>query len=888
MTAEADRLTGALADRYRIEGEVGHGGMAAVYLAYDLRHERRVAVKVLKPELSAVLGGDRFLQEIRVTAHLQHPHILPLFDSGSADGLLYYVMPYVEGESLRTRLAREKQLPVAEAVGVAKGVASALDYAHRHGVIHRDIKPENILLHDGQPLVADFGIALAVSRAGGTRVTETGLSLGTPHYMSPEQATADRDLTPRSDVYALGAVLYEMLVGDPPHTGSTAQAIIAKVVTERPRPIRPARPSVSPELEAAVLCALEKIPADRFASAAEFASALEPGTTLARSGGRYVTTTLPAPCGGRPWIRAVAAGVVLVAALAGAFAAGRALVPKPAEPPPSRLEILAPGLGGAGATGLQRQIGLTPDGGTVLYTAIMPDGNNRILRRPLDAATATPIPGLEGNANPSVSPDGRWLLATYLGRGVFRSPVEGGQSERLVMTNGNGAFTAWGPDGALWVSPGSAGNGLARVEGRDSLRPHLTERTAELQLHQVLPDGRTAIMLKKRAAAAGPAVLLDLEAGAETPLLDAQVVEVRYTAGHLVYVLADGTMQAVPFDASSRRIAGSAVTIATGVSLTGTGIAQMAVAPNGTVAYIGEQPRTLVLVDRHGAMRPAIADERNFHAPLFSPDGRRLSVDFTSADGRDVWILALDQGTLSRATFDRDGHDATWSPDGRFITYSSARSGALGVYRTRPGSTERAESLLATPNLTYTGVWLPDASALVTVAEIGAAGVQTDLVLLSPGQGELRPLMATPFTEGYPAVSHDGRWLAFVSDQSGQPQVYVRPLAGDQDPVQVSQSGGSEPVWGRDGRQLFYRAVIDGRGELVAATVRTTPQFEVAARQSLFPVDEIAATQPHSNYDISPDGQTFAMVRRSPSTHITVIQNLPALVQRLRGSTAAR
>ncbi len=241
-----NRLQVALADRYRIEGEIGAGGMATVYLAQDLKHDRKVALKLLRPELSAVIGAERFLAEIKLTANLQHPHILPLFDSGEADSYLFYVMPFVEGESLRSRLNREKQLPVADAVRIATEVASALDYAHRHGVVHRDIKPENILLHDGRALVADFGIALAASKAGGNRMTETGMSLGTPHYMSPEQAMGEREITARSDVYALGVVLYEMLTGDPPFTGSTAQAIVARVLTESPRPILPQRHTIPP------------------------------------------------------------------------------------------------------------------------------------------------------------------------------------------------------------------------------------------------------------------------------------------------------------------------------------------------------------------------------------------------------------------------------------------------------------------------------------------------------------------------------------------------------------------------------------------------------------------------------------------------------------------
>ncbi len=274
MTDTSARLTSALADRYRLERELGQGGMATVYLAEDLKHGRKVAIKVLHPELSAVIGGERFLAEIKVTANLQHPHILGLIDSGDADGLLYYVMPYIAGESLRARLGRERQLPVDDALRLSREVASALDYAHRQGVVHRDIKPENILLQDGAALVADFGIALAVHQAGGSRMTQTGMSLGTPAYMSPEQAMGEREIGTRSDVYALGAMTYEMLAGEPPFTGPNSQAIVAKVLTEQAPPLRTKRPTVSAAIEAAILTALQKLPADRWGSAKEFSDAL--------------------------------------------------------------------------------------------------------------------------------------------------------------------------------------------------------------------------------------------------------------------------------------------------------------------------------------------------------------------------------------------------------------------------------------------------------------------------------------------------------------------------------------------------------------------------------------------------------------------------------------
>ncbi len=278
MSDPVTRLNAALSGRYRVERELGEGGMATVYLADDLKHERKVALKVLKPELAAVVGAERFLAEIKTTANLQHPHILPLFDSGEADGFLFYVMPYVEGERLLERIDRDKQLPVEEAVRIAIAVANALQTAHDQRTVHRDIKPANILLSRGEPLVADFGIALAVGAAGGSRLTETGLSVGTPFYMSTEQATGDQQVGPQTDIYALGAVLYEILIGDPPYIGSTAQAVLGKIIQGEPVSATAIRKSVPANVDAAIRKTLEKLPADRFTAAQEFAQALsDPG-----------------------------------------------------------------------------------------------------------------------------------------------------------------------------------------------------------------------------------------------------------------------------------------------------------------------------------------------------------------------------------------------------------------------------------------------------------------------------------------------------------------------------------------------------------------------------------------------------------------------------------
>jgi tRNA A-37 threonylcarbamoyl transferase component Bud32 len=431
MTTDPARLTAALADRYRIERELGQGGMATVYLAQDLRHDRKVAVKVLRPELAAVIGAERFLSEIKTTANLQHPHILPLFDSGAANSFLFYVMPFIEGESLRDRLNREKQLPVNDAIRIATEVAGALDYAHRHGVIHRDIKPENILLHDGRALVADFGIALAASKAGSTRMTETGMSLGTPHYMSPEQAMGERDITARSDVYALGCVTYEMLVGDPPFTGSTAQAIVAKVLTEKPAPPSRSRDTVPESIDAAVLTALAKLPADRYASAAAFSEALNgSGSTrgmprpqrVARDGGRHR--------------RLLLAGVVVVGlAMLAAWGWLRPAAPEPAGvrkvdvvlPDSAPVEFIGEATIGVGQTA----IAISPDGRTLAYIA----GGGprpRIYVRPLDRFEATPLPGTEGAFHPFFSPDGGWI-GFFADNQLRKVSTAGGPRDRRCM-----------------------------------------------------------------------------------------------------------------------------------------------------------------------------------------------------------------------------------------------------------------------------------------------------------------------------------------------------------------------------------------------------------------------------------------------------------------------
>ena len=556
--------------------------------------------------------------------------------------------------------------------------------------------------------------------------------------------------------------------------------------------------------------------------------------------------------------------------------------------PPSRLAILAPSLGASGLARF-RQIAITAAGDAIVYAGASGSTTNTIFLQRLDAPDPVEIVGSTSLGGVAITPDGRTVLGTTLNSG-YRLPIEGG-TPRPTPLPPNNVGGNWGSDGSYWFTEANA-SGIVRLTPGDSLIPIPLprEKVLGLRIQQVLENGRRALVTRAPSgSSSGPGLLLDLETGETTTLVDRPIVEFRSVVGELICVLPDGSITAAPFDARRHRILGPAVQIATGVALSGTGVAQFAVAGNGTLAYIPDSPRSLVLVDRSGKAQTVLAEQPNVHAPHFAPDGRRISFDLTSAEGRDVWVYTLNQHTLSRATFARDGHDATWTPDGQFLTYASFRSGVLGIYRTRPGSTQPAESLLASTQLTYTGTWLRDGSALITNGNDLKGASSGDIVrVANGGRGPIEPLVASTYLEAYGAPSPDGKWLAFASDQSGRYEVYLQAMNGNGDQQQVSQEGGTEPVWAPDGRELFYRGNRAGQGVLEAATLRTTPSLSIVSLRVLFPIPDMVGTAPHANFDISPDGRTFAMVRRNPGSRIVVIQNLPALLHRLRsraGST---
>jgi serine/threonine-protein kinase len=876
------RLSTALADRYRLERHLGEGGMATVYLAQDLKHDRKVAVKVLRPELAAVLGAERFVQEIKTTAALQHPHILPLFDSGTADGFLFYVMPFIDGETLRDKLSRERQFGIEEAVRITRDVADALDYAHRHGVIHRDIKPENILIHDGRPMVADFGIALAVSAAAGGRMTETGLSLGTPHYMSPEQATADKNVTNRSDVYSLGCMLYEMLTGDPPHTGSSAQAIIMKIVTDDARPVTDLRKSVPPHVAAATAKALEKLAADRFETAKAFADALaNPAFALtAATAVSAGTAGTAARTWARPW---VVPALLVATAVTAAFAGWSWLRPPPPAPVIRYPTSLSPGDTRDGG-GLATQAALSPDGAYLVFRQPASGPGQLHLKRREDL-TSQPLAGTDRATGPFFSPDGEWI-GFFAGGELRKMPSTGGGSLKLADSV-NMLFVqgTWLDDGTIVYSdipelrrvPSSGGASQLIVAGAQ-----LGGRVGVLP--NPLPRARGALFSACAPPSCAESSVHVWDARRDTTrLLFEDALGAWHTAtGHILYLTRTGTLLAAPWDNDALAPSGPAVPVLDGIQAPG-----LLLSREGTAFYLLGPPlfesgpvanAELVWVDRSGRVDQVDPAWRfntgggNWGLAL-SPDGRRLAIRLLTDLGQNIWIKQLPTGPLSRLTF-HEGEDRSpmWTRDGRGVTFISTRPvpgdtterGPFRVWARAADGTGDA-ALVWKDNNPTEAFWTPDNQWLIlrTAGPAGALG-DRDIVAVRRGEDSVaRRLVAAPYDELGPAVSPDSRWIAYVSNETGSNEVFIRPFPAVQSGKwQVSTSGGTAPVWAHNGRELFYLA----GGNMNVVAVHPGPPFTVSEPRVLFAQPErVRGGSAFGHYiDITPDDQRFVMVRNLP------------------------
>ncbi len=874
MTSPIERLTTALADRYRLDRELGAGGMATVYLAHDIKHERDVAIKVLHPDLGAALGGERFLTEIRTTARLQHPHILPLLDSGEADGLLYYVMPLVTGETLRARLERERQLPIADAVRIAREVASALDYAHRQNVIHRDIKPENILLHDGSALVADFGIALAVQTAGGQRMTQTGLSLGTPQYMSPEQAMGERTIDARSDVYALGAVTYEMLAGDAPFTGSSVQAIVAKVISSEPERLSVVRKTVPPHIEVAVLTALAKLPADRFASAAEFATALS-----TNSGATYAATSATAGTPAQsPRAQRLTMAALLVTTATAAVALWGWLKPAPPAEVSRHRIVLSDSLATSNLGTIGRTMDIAPDGSAIVFTHGRGETTQLYLKR-RDEVTATVIPGTSGQPTaPTFSPDGQWLA--YAGgrdRKLYTIPRAGGSPTALAdsLRAANTSLAWLETDTVLYVHQDNGLRAVSRNGGPS--RVILAADTGGRTVRNVsaLPGGRSALFMMCEAGCNGSALLaVDLRTSKPTRLAE-DALDAWWLAGGVVaYAARDGQVYAAPFDVKTLSFTRTPVAVLTGVRGT-PGNADMVVSASGMALYVPGNGILSVFSDampvwvsRSGTATPVDTGWRlgtafeNGRTLALSPDGRQLAVMVlrSGAVVADIWVKQLDRApfTNTRVTFGGGNANPVWSPDGRSLLFTSGSSGRRGfVFRKPADGTGVVDTVVRLARGLNEVVVTPESTTFLV--RLTAPGSR-DIVQAQRGRDTAVPLVASPtYQEIGPALSPDGKWLAYASNESGRYEVYVRPYPDvNAGRWQLSQAGGLAPLWSRNGRELFY---LDGAGMLVSAAVLPDATFKLGTQTPLFNTNGYASNELSLFYDASPDAQRFLLLR---------------------------
>ncbi len=846
MPAAPSDVSAALAGRYVIERELGQGGMATVFLATDLKHDRKVAIKVLKPELAAVLGAERFVQESKTTAALSHPHILPLFDSGEASGFLYYVMPFIEGETIRERLNRETQFGVDEAVRIAREVADALDYAHRHGVIHRDIKPENVLLHDGRPMVMDFGIALAVSAAAGGRMTETGLSLGTPHYMSPEQATAEKEITARSDVYSLGSVLYEMLAGVPPHEGGSAQQVIMRIIADTPRPVTEIRKTTPPNVAAALAKALEKLPADRFESAKAFADALANRDFMytAARGGTGVFGAASGATSTGAWLRdvrtMVAAGVIVMlgAVLAWNSRSPGDAVDAIADRPDYHFTLL--------------------DSSSRTWPAIAPDGSVWI---------AEPAPGEPGRVTYRVRRHGatKWAdVATDDARSAFIAvsrdgrraayarPAASGMEIRALSAESrehtllatlagqtNAFVTDWSDDGFIYVfaqdSTGLLGALNLRLPETGGARidtiplPAASGRFAGFM--KSIPG--TDVILYAETVAGGAFGLVDGRIMAfhlrtrDTLFVVNGVITAWSPTGHVLVGREGGFIDAVPFDSRAFRVTGPPRQVLAGVVGAGP-VVWFAGSQAGALTYVGgpvadnpESMRELRWRGLDGTSERIALPAADHNDAAVSPDGARIAY---VRKGR-VWVFDSRSGRnapLSDDTLGTNEHDPLWSPDGRRLAFGSKRSGMKDdhgdVYVQPADGSGPAVRVGGAKGQDAPRQWLSDSTVLF-IAQAPAGGgsrAQWDVYTAVLGRpGSEKAVLESPFDELDPSVDPSGRWIVYTSDQDGSTGLYVRRYPSLENPVRVATPGAGRfnvmgrAAWGAEGRSVYYESAQD-------------------------------------------------------------------------------
>jgi serine/threonine-protein kinase len=782
---------------------------------------------------------------------------------------------------------------VDEAVRIGVAIASALDYAHQHGVIHRDLKPENVLMQAGQPVIADFGIALAVSNAGGNRITQTGLSLGTPQYMSPEQATGDRVIDGRTDIYSLGAMEYEMLSGEPPHSGTTSQAIIARLLTDRPRPIRSTRSAVPEYLDAAVARALEKLPADRYGTAREFAEALQGrGMSFGTASQATMAATAmrPAAAGWRGRARdpvVIALAVVAVAALSTVMALVRRPTP-PAPMAPIRYVMSA-----ADSTkpfdNFPWPAAISPDGETVVYSVAKSLSGTVLHVLRSNQLEAHPIPGTEGAFQPIFSPDGRWV--EFEANGKERKVRLDGSAPVTISDGGGANGVDWTTGDEILIGAWGTFSGLSRVSAAggtpvEFTHPDTTKGERQHVWPIALPDGKAVVftvwsgtLASSRLGMAsledGRAVALDLPGIRPLAVLDDM----------LVYVQADGAIMAVGIDERGKRLTSKPIPVHDPVTVPAplNGNSGIFVSRGGAlVASRGGTRGKLVWVSAGGSVQPVVPEPRSFSMPSMSPNERRLAVIVTEGQKSDVWIYDLGLSTFSRLTSSETVNSVHWTADGTRVVYTAAGDKSRSaVWSQLASGGAPAEKLFEQSELMPQATLAPDGKSIAITSYYKSTWDVFTVPLDSPKV--VRTYVGTKAEELAGAFSADGKWLTVVSDESGRFEVYVRSYPDPSSRVQVSVSGGTDPMWSKDGTHLYYRA----GAQLLAARVSMSPSFAVLGRDTVMRSAPMVGSYFARSFDVSRDGKRFlGIVSEKDDFQLVVSPNwLTEFRERVAGTT---
>ncbi|HKA37727.1 MAG TPA: protein kinase, partial [Thermoanaerobaculia bacterium] len=791
-------------------------------------------------------------------------------------GVEYLVMEFLEGETLADRLVRGP-LPLEQTLRYGIEIADALDKAHRQGIVHRDLKPGNVMLTKSGVKLLDFGLAKGLAPAvnpsgltslptiaGSTPLTQEGTILGTFQYMAPEQLEG-READARSDIFAFGAVLYEMATGRKAFAGTSQASLIGAILHLDPKPISTVQPTTPPALDRVVKTCLAKDPEERFHTAHDAGLQLK---WIAQGGSE---SGIPAPAAvRRSGRRSLIAG--FLGFLAGALAAlaVRAFLspPAPAPRPPSRFELTT-SADRPVFTAPWNPLAITRDG-RMIAAVLNESGGWRIFLHRFEQAGWTPVAGTDGATSPAFSPDGRWI-AFQAGGKIKRIGVAGGTP--LVVSEGGTSYgIAWGDDDLIWFG---ASDGLMKVPasgGKAVVGVPVQAGQLSLRRPQVLPGGKSLIFSALTAGTPPSRIeAVSLDTGRRKTLVEVGFQPWYSATGHLIYIPSQlgGVPIALPFDARRLEVTGPPV------PAPDEAIASFTLSETGTLAYIaavGGQFNSLALLDRTGRAQLLPSPPHVFEQPRFSPDGKSVAVSTREGDP-DVWIYGLDRGTLLRFTTDPEEDETpVWSPDGRRIAF---RRGLKILMKAADGG--GPEETVATSNLNWhIGSFTPDSRALVVYA-LGKNGEDIFTLPLDSKTGPT-PFLQTPANEKAPAISPDGRWIAYCSDETGRDEIYVQAYPGPGGKVQVSTESGAEPVWARNGRELFYRKA----DKMMAVEVSTQPSFSASTPRLLFEGRFTRGHRGYTNYDVSPDGNRFLMIQgqESGSSPIHVVLDWSAELTR--------